>query len=274
MQVEIGLPVRFNKIHFHCPSPEIAAECARQLAESGIPIKKPASDGVDGVDGVAVHSSMDQTWMKIPIGSSGYVQGCLKKKLFELSELVNLLKDMPARHEAFSILRSCASNCKIVHLCRALPPRDSIPTQFDSILWKGFESILGHELEERWWRIARLPVKFGGVGLRSGVTTAAAQYAMSVMKTEDHVKDIAGQDYDAKTVLERDAKEALEKALGEKEGEMATVDLDELLENGGRAKVDNLDLSLSQRCEAAEFNRIFEKMSRDEKGHSERPTTG
>jgi len=57
-------------------------------------------------------------------------------------------------------------------------------------------------------------------------------------------------------VLERDAKEALEKALGEKEGEMATVDLDELLENGGRAKVDNLDLSLSQRCEAAEFNRF------------------
>ena len=166
-------------------------------------------------------------------------------------------------------MRSCASNCKIVHLCRALPPRDSIPfaTQFDSILRKGFESILGHELEERWWRIARLPVKYGGVGLRSGVTTAAAQYAMSVMKTEHHVKDIAGQGYDAKTVLERDAKEALEKALGEKEGEMATVDLDELLENGGRAKVDNLDLSLSQRCEAAEFNRIFEAMSQDEKDH-------
>ena len=90
---------------------------------------------------------------------------------------------------------------------------------------------------------------------------------MSVIKTEHHVKDIAGQDYDAKTMLERDAKEALEKALGEKEGEMATVDLDELLENGGRAKVDNLDLSLSQRCEAAEFNRIFEAMSQDEKDH-------
>ena len=144
MQSEIGLPVRLSKIHFHCPTPEIALECARQLAESGIPIKKPASDGEEGVDGVQVHGSMDQTWMKVPIGSSGYVQGCLKKKLAELSALVEMISNMPARHEAFSILRSCASSCKI-HLTRTVPPKDSIPfvEMFDSILRKGSESIVG-----------------------------------------------------------------------------------------------------------------------------------
>ena len=218
-----------------------------------------------------VHGSMDQTWMKVPIGSSGYVQGCLKKKLAELSALVEMISNMPARHEAFSILRSCASNCKIVHLTRTVPPKDSIPfvNKFDSILRKGFESILGHDLEERWWRIARLPVKYGGVGLRSGANTCAAQYAQSVMMTEHHVKNIAGQDYSAKTILERDAKDALERALGEKEGETATVDLDELLENGGRAKVDKFDLSLAQRCEAAEYKRILalETLTEDERLH-------
>jgi len=119
--------------------------------------------------------------MKVPVGSSRFVERELEKKLTELDQLVSLLSEMPDRQGAFVLLRSCASNCKIVHLLRTLPPRDSLPLakKFDAILRRGLEAIAGHKLEDVWWRISRLPVKFGGLGLRSGVT-AAAQFTQSV----------------------------------------------------------------------------------------------
>ena len=39
---------------------------------------------------------------------------------------------------------------------------------FDAILRKGFEKLIGKNLEDRWWRAAQLPAKFGGMAMRSG----------------------------------------------------------------------------------------------------------
>ena len=40
---------------------------------------------------------------------------------------------------------------------------------FDAVLRKGFEDLIGKTLEGRWWRVAQLPAKFGGMAMRGGL---------------------------------------------------------------------------------------------------------
>ena len=72
--------------------------------------------------------------------------------------------------------------------------------------------------------------------------------------------EIAGT-YNAREVIERDAKLALEEALG------AEVDIDTLFQTKGRLKIDEETLSLAQRCERKEAHRVLELMESDERRH-------
>ena len=114
----------------------------------------------------------------------------------------------------------------MTYLHRVLPPRltKRFTEKFDTILRDGLELLLQarlgaqarerrEALRARWWRQAKLPSKYGGMHLRSGLSTAAAQFTTSVIFTEKSVLEIAGT-YNAREVIERDAKLALEEALG------------------------------------------------------------
>ena len=276
MEGEVGLAVKLAKVSIYCPSSELAQECTRMLEQASVPIKDPDDPESEGV---RVYDTMALKWMRVPVGPDDHVEEQLRTKLEELRDLVKELSDMPAKHEGFTILRSCSSHCKIVHLLRTLPPAQSIPfaREFDRVLRAGFESLVGYKLTDRWWRLVKLPIKYGGVGLRSGDTTAAAQYATSVMKTATDVERVA-PGYSARAVLERDVVEELQRALTVDPKEPVTVDVDELIETEGRAKVENLDLSLAQRCEAAESERVLALMTQEERehisAHSARTTQG
>ena len=89
--------------------------------------------------------------------------------------------------ECFTLLRSCASACKVTHLMRTTPPEQlkTFIEGFDSLLRNAMEKILGHDLNDQQWLILRLPAKYGGFGLRSGKIIAGAQYVMSLEKSAD-----------------------------------------------------------------------------------------
>ena len=86
-----------------------------------------------------------------PLGSDDFVESRLGLKQ-ELFSTVSLVGRIPYKHEPASLLRSCVSECKVVHLARTLPPRQSAPIlrEIDKILRSGFESILEAKLSERW----------------------------------------------------------------------------------------------------------------------------
>ena len=97
---------------------------------------------------------------------------------------------MQHRHEAFTLLRHCSSICKVTHLLRTIPPHQlrKFLYGFDEALRKAFEKLIDQKLSERWWRIVRLPPKYGGFGLRSGVKVAGAQHLMSLIKCSPEMK--------------------------------------------------------------------------------------
>ena len=68
---------------------------------------------------------------------------------------------------------------------RILPPRQisEFMKGFDMVLRKGFEEIIGCPLSNRWWSLAKLPPKFGGMSMRSGLHTFGAQHLVSISKS-------------------------------------------------------------------------------------------
>ena len=127
------------------------------------------------------------------------------RKIDELSRIIRLISQMLYKHEAFTLLRSCDAECRVTYLMRILPPRQlaSFMGEFDAVLRKGFENLIGKSIEHKWWRLAQLPAKFGGMAMRSGLRTFGAHHIVSLTKTSAEVKRIVGS-FDACGVAKRE----------------------------------------------------------------------
>ena len=93
-----------------------------------------------------------------------------------------MLSEMKHLHECFTLLRSCASACKMTHLMRAVPLQQltKFLDGFDALLKKAMEKLLRHDLKAHQWLTCHLRARYGGFGLRSGKLTAGAQHVMSL----------------------------------------------------------------------------------------------
>ena len=173
---ESGLNLKLDKCVVYAPDSQIADAC-----------RKAAPDGVD------IQSSMDETTvLKACVGSDDCVREHLDAKLAKLKERVDKIAVMPQKHEAAALLQWTANRCRVVHICRTIPPRLSGPflLKFDRVLRAGVDELLGTKLDDNWWRIAKLAVKYGGLRMDSGLETFGADYSVSVSKMSDRVSDI------------------------------------------------------------------------------------
>ena len=174
MQSETGLALKMSKTTAHFRSPA-DYEKSRHLFP-GL-----------AAGGVRVVKNFNVSYMHCPVSlDDDWVEDQLEEKSAELEKLVDAAVAMPYRHEAFSILQSCASDCRITHLLRTLPPRQTVrlTTRFDEKLREAFSHLIAIDsepgmLNDLWWKQVKLPRKFGGMHLRSGALTGAAQYAQS-----------------------------------------------------------------------------------------------
>ena len=257
---ETGLHLKWKKCHLH-GTPEVI-ECCKKMSEPGFSQE------------VTFHETLDMVYLKAPIGSEKYVSFWLERKINDLSQIIQSISRMPYRHEACTLLRSCAAECRVTYLTRILPPRQiaSFMKKFDAVLRKGFEDLVGKSLEDKWWRLAQLPAKFGGMAMRSGLLTFGAQHIVSLTKTSAEVKRIVGF-YDAFTVAERETELWLTKACG---GEVTVEQIVKEI-NDKQRKEDALGLeikreksySVAQRCEIHEHRKVCGLMSPEERIHIE-----
>ena len=104
---------------------------------------------------------MNMRFLKTPIGNDEYVKVALDEKLRELKDWIKSISEMPHKMEAFTLLRQCLSQCRVIHLMRTLPPRqiESFLNEYDQILRHAFEELIGSRLETNWWWVAGLNSK-------------------------------------------------------------------------------------------------------------------
>ena len=166
---ETGLQLKWSKSHLY-GTPELVNKRCKTLSKPGFP------------NDIVFHDSYDMIYLKAPIGSDKFVAEWLETKLSKLEEIVNAISLMPFKHEGFTLLRSCAAECRVMYLMRVIPPRQlaKFLEGFDRVLQKGFEGLLGIKIEEKCWRLAQLPTKFGGMAVRSGLRTFGAQHLCSL----------------------------------------------------------------------------------------------
>ena len=109
LEAQTGLAIKISKCHIHAPSSEIARECKKILFTS--------------IGKIKIHSNMNLTFLNTPIGTDDFVEEELGRKLELLKAKVTCISEMPFKMEAFTLLRTCWSQCRVVHLTRTLPPR-------------------------------------------------------------------------------------------------------------------------------------------------------
>ena len=122
-----GLKLKWKKMRVNAPDSATAQLC-KQLLPGDIRI---VEDGMNFVS------------LKASIGTDRFVEGYLEEKMIRLRKEINLLSEMSHLHECFTLLRSCASACKVTHLMRTIPPLQlqKFLNDFDSELekqWKRF----------------------------------------------------------------------------------------------------------------------------------------
>ena len=91
---------------------------------------------------MVMSDSYDMIYLKAPIGSDEFVAQWLKIKLSKLKNIIAAISLVPYKHEAFTLLKSCARECRVMYLIRVLPPR-----QLGNFM-KGFDGALNREFEK------------------------------------------------------------------------------------------------------------------------------
>ena len=137
---------------------------------------------------------------------------------------------------------------------RTVSPEQSTPfiIAFDTALKRGLERILGAHLDCKWWRQAQLPLKYGGMGLRSGKSRYGAQHFVSLIKWSAAITTCITEFNGPALALEKCGR-CLSTAL---EHNITTEEAGRMIEKINCAIQNATTLSLAQLCELFEHNRI------------------
>ena len=116
------------------------------------------------------------------------------------------------------------------------------------------------KLEDKWWEQAKLPSKWGGMGLRTGIHTTGAQHISSLAKCDDDIAKFV-PNWDGHRVAVESTSVWLMKHLE------AEVDIEAMFDQIKKGKIEGTSLSVSQSCEAKQAKRVLRSMSPDEQLH-------
>ena len=143
---------------------------------------------------------------------------------------------------------------------------------FDNLLKRGFERLIGRKVLPKKWCLAQLPPKYGGMSIRSGLRTHGAHHLTSLVKTAPDVSRIVG-DHDLLGKLESELQQWLDKALNKNTNIAGLVATIQEQKTEPDVLVKEQALSVAQQCELHELERVCRMMSKEElihmKAHSD-----
>ena len=122
------------------------------------------------LSGVRIVTGCDLAVRKTPVlGSRGFLDSFLSAKQQEIQQIADEITRLPHKHVAFHILQQSFSFGRIQYWARTAP-RELVSSLFEyhSQLHKQLmESLLEQPLPAQQWLQARLPIRYGGLGLLS-----------------------------------------------------------------------------------------------------------
>ena len=145
------------------------------------------------VPGLSVTERDHATLLGSPIGTAGGIQNTILKRTKSLQTLGNRLQLLHA-HDAFCLLRNALAIPKVLYILRT-SPCFLVPGlhDFDSLLRSLLGTILNVNLSDSAWTQASLPVRAGGLGVRSTTQLAPSAYLASAAGCAQLVQRILPQ---------------------------------------------------------------------------------
>ena len=119
------------------------------------------------------------------------VPGLLNEKLSELTRLASRLQSIDA-HPAFTLLKNCFAIPKLLYILRTSNAYKSLDQlrEIDNVIKSCLTSITNVSFNEDAWSQARLPVRYGGLGIRTAEDLAPSAHLASHYATEGLVTSI------------------------------------------------------------------------------------
>ncbi len=133
-----------------------------------------------------------------PLSAGQHLDAILRDKHQELQRLTKRLEMMPS-HDSLFLLRNVLSAPRLMYLLRTAPCTGSPELEkFDTVLRESLSRTLNIDLDDERWIQASLPVRWGGLGVRSVVLLAPSAYLASAASTAEltssllpaHLRDI------------------------------------------------------------------------------------
>jgi hypothetical protein len=107
-----------------------------------------------------------------------------KKRLLKVNAVMEDLLNLNHMQSAFILFKNCFGPCKINHLLRTVPPSNDFLTflnEWDDAHSTILSTLLRHPLSPKSLSQAALPVKYGGLGLRSAHTLSPCAFLGSLV---------------------------------------------------------------------------------------------
>ena len=124
------------------------------------------------------------TLLGAPISRGPALDKVLLEKVDDLDSAISRLKYLQA-HAALVLLKNSLSMPRLLYTLRTSDCHDHpLLTRFDTILREGLSFILNVDFDDTQWLQATLPVRHGGIGLRTASTLATSAFLASASSTE------------------------------------------------------------------------------------------
>ena len=109
--------------------------------------------------------------------------------------MINRIKNLDS-HDAFFLLKNCLAIPKILFFLRSAPLYTcQFLNEFDHAIKKGLEFICNIAINDNKWMQLTLPVKFGGMGIRSFQKIALPAFISSFHKSKSIAKILSPTDF-------------------------------------------------------------------------------
>ena len=150
-------------------------------------------DTVDPLDrGVPRTATAGFHLLGAPIGNIPFSRDAVEDRIQKIAEIFDRLPDIGDAQTEFALLRSCFSLPKLTYCLRTCDPAHLLPSykKFDSLQFSTFSHLFGRQLDNDAKIQAFLPVKNGGVGLRSAEQHSSAAFIASNIQSRQVVDKI------------------------------------------------------------------------------------